>query len=360
VKTKAAILEELNKPLNVALLEVPNLDVGQVLVKVHASGVCGKQSGEICGWYGPDRFLPHLLGHEGGGVVEEVGLGVSHVKKGDHVVMHWRKSVGIEAKPPKYFDPIGRIEQIAPNTESASGSRYIGAGPIATFTEWAVISENRLTPVPKELPFDIAALLGCAVTTALGLINNEARLKIGQSIAVIGCGGVGLNVIRGARMVGANPIFAVDKLQSKLDMAEVSGATHMGNASSETWDWDNFGRFFGQKGVDVVAECTGVPENITAAIAIAAPRGKVILVGQPRFDQQEMTFRWDQVGQKEVFSSQGGETNPTEDIPRYADLWLAEKLDLNGIITDTFILENINQAFMLMKTGRCGRCMIEF
>jgi len=143
-------------------------------------------------------------------------------------------------------------------------------------------------------------------------------------------------------------------------MAEVSGATHMGNASSETWDWDNFGRFFGQKGVDVVAECTGVPENITAAIAIAAPRGKVILVGQPRFDQQEMTFRWDQVGQKEVFSSQGGETNPTEDIPRYADLWLAEKLDLNGIITDTFILENINQAFMLMKTGRCGRCMIEF
>src|SRR5262249_32148541 len=159
--------------------------VGQVLVKIQQSGICGAQLGEIAGVKGPDKFLPHLLGHEGGGVVEDVGPGVSHVKKGDHVVLHWRKGVGIQAKPSNY----------------RWMERVVNAGWVTTFSEYTVASENRVTPIPKDIPFDIASLMGCAVTTALGLINNDAQVKIGQSVAVLGCGGVGLNMVQGAALV---------------------------------------------------------------------------------------------------------------------------------------------------------------
>src|SRR5687768_5364126 len=214
---KAAVLVELIEPLVLADLEVPPLDVGQVLVEVHRSGICGAQLGEIAGVKGPDKFLPHLLGHEGGGIVLDVGPGVTHVTAGDHVVMHWRKGAGIQARPAKY----------------TWGDRAVNAGWVTTFQERAVVSENRVTAIPKDVPFEVAALMGCAVTTALGLINNDARLKIGESIVVIGCGGVGLSIVQGAAMVSANPIVALDLFDHKLETATSFGATHTINSSRE-------------------------------------------------------------------------------------------------------------------------------
>ena len=195
MRFKAAILTELNKPLVIDELDIPVLDVGQVLVKVHASGICGAQIGEISGAKGLDKWLPHLLGHEGGAEVLETGLGVTQVKPGDHVVMHWRKGQGIEAKPPRY-----KWGWMPPN-----GS--VGGGWVTTFNEMAVVSENRLTPIPKDISFDVAALMGCAVTTALGMVNNEAKIMIGESVAVAGAGGVGLNVIQAAFLAGAVPEY---------------------------------------------------------------------------------------------------------------------------------------------------------
>jgi len=191
LKFKAAILVEQNRPLVVTEIGRHNrgLGCGQVLVRVHAASICGAQIGEITGAAGPDKYLPHLLGHEGGAVVEEIGAGVTTVKKGDHVAMHWRKGAGIDANPPKY----------------QWEDKVIGAGPVATFSEYAVVSENRLTRIDEDIEFEIAALMGCCITTGLGIINNDAKLKIGQSIAVIGCGGVGLSVIQGAAMVSASP-----------------------------------------------------------------------------------------------------------------------------------------------------------
>src|SRR5215471_11714042 len=176
MKMRAAILEALRAPLVLDDIEVPALECGQVLVQIHQTGICGAQLGEIDGKKGEDKFLPHLLGHEGGGVVLETGPGVSQVRKGDHVVLHWRKGAGIHAKPAKY----------------QWNGRTVNSGWVTTFNECAVVSENRLTPISKDIPFDVAALMGCAVTTALGLINNLAQLKIGQSIGIFGCGGVGL------------------------------------------------------------------------------------------------------------------------------------------------------------------------
>ena len=144
MKFKAAILEDLNAPLVLDEIESQPLDVGQVLVRVHSSGICGAQLNEIAGTKGPDKFLPHLLGHEGGGVVVEAGPGVTAVKAGDHVVLHWRKGAGIHAKPGKYL----------------WNGRTVNSGWVTTFSEYSVVSENRVTPVPKDLPFEIAALMG--------------------------------------------------------------------------------------------------------------------------------------------------------------------------------------------------------
>jgi len=328
---RAAVLERLNKPLIVKELAILELSFGQVLVKIHASGICGAQMGEVCGANGVDKYLPHLLGHEGGGEVLEVGPGVSTVKPGDHVVLHWRKGTGMEANPPVYIDADGNS---------------VGAGWVTTFSEAAVISENRLTVIDDDVPFDIAALMGCAVTTGLGLINNDAQLKIGQSIAVAGCGGIGLNVIQGARIVGATPIIAIDIHDSKLEMAKKFGAIYTYNSSG--WSFGD---------VDVFVDCTGNPDVIAFGYSIAK---KTILVGQPKKGEclTIPNVRSCYCG-KTIMDSQGGQTNPSVDIPNYLKLYKSGRLNLIDLITHRFKLEDINAAMSMAFSGKAVRCVLE-
>lgn len=335
---KAAILEKLNAPLVVDEIEIPALDCGQVLIEVHASGICGAQIGEISGAKGEDKYLPHLLGHEGGGIVMDVGPGVTQVKKGDHAVMHWRKGTGIEAAFPKY----------------QWGDKTVGGGAVTTFSEYAIVSENRLTPIDKSIPFEIAALMGCAVTTGLGLINNEAQLKIGQSIAIIGCGGVGLNIIQGAAMVSAGTIMAVDVYSHKLDMAAKFGATRIIRHPTQM----NFTEFKGK--FDVVVDCTGQVNMIELGYSFVAPGGKMILVGQPRYDQKLTisAMRRHYCGQI-LMDSQGGLTNPTIDIPRYLRLYQSGKLKLDNLITHRYPLDQVNEALDIVRSGQSGRVILE-
>ncbi|MHC4123657.1 MAG: zinc-binding dehydrogenase [Planctomycetota bacterium] len=339
MKFQAAILEQLNAPLVVDELKLPNkLECGQVLVKVRASGICGAQIGQISGAKGEDKYLPHLLGHEGGGIVMDIGPGVTQVKKGDHIVMHWRKGVGIDAQPPKY----------------KWGDKTVGGGWVTTFNEYAVVSENRLTPIDKDIPFEIAALMGCAVTTGLGLVNNEAQLKIGQSIAVIGCGGVGLNIIQGAAMVSAGYIGAIDIKKNKLQMALDFGATEAIDVSR----WDIQNNIL--PGIDVVVDCTGIPKTIEKGYSLVAPGGKMILVGQPRYDQKLTisAMRRHYCGQV-LMDSQGGLTNPTIDIPRYLNLYRQGKLELDSLITHRYPLEQVNEVLDIVRSGQAGRVILE-
>src|SRR6266852_788024 len=198
VKTaKAAILVESGKPLIVDEITLPAaLDYGQVLVKVKTSGICGAQINEIDAVKGVDKFLPHLLGHEALAVVIENGPGVTACKPGDTVIMHWRPGAGIQANTPAY---------------SWRGQK-LNAGWITTFNEYAVISENRMTVIPTDFDLKLAPLLGCAVTTAAGVVNNDAHLKIGESVVIFGVGGVGLNLVQFAALAGGYPIVAVDLL----------------------------------------------------------------------------------------------------------------------------------------------------
>ena len=332
---KAAVLEKLNYPLAIREVFPTQLLPGQVYVKVLASGLCGAQLHEIRGHRGNEKFLPHLMGHEGCGIVKEVGSGVTTVQEGDKVVMHWRPGSGIESEFPKYH----------------LGEKIISSGKCTTLSEFSIVSENRLTKVPHDTPTVLAAMLGCSLTSALGIIDNECNLKFGESVAIIGCGGVGLNLIQAAKMKNAYPVYGVDINDKMFDL------THQIGVDIFTCDLE----FIPEK-VDVILDTTGVPEVISKAFDKLAPSGRLIMVGQPAPGTDLNIFNplsmFDGQG-KSIRASQGGGTKPDEDIPRYIKLANREVLDFNTLHTDTFALDNINDAFDLLKTGNAGRIIIK-
>ena len=340
---KAAILVEQNTPLVVADVILPErLSFGQVLVKVHYSGICGAQINEIEGAKGPDKFLPHLLGHEGSGIVMEIGAGVKTVKKGDHVVMHWRPSDRLQSETPSY---------------SWNGQR-VNAGWVTTFNEYAVVSENRLTTIPENFDMKLAPLFGCAVTTAMGVINNDAQLKIGQSVVIFGLGGVGVNIVQAADMVSAHPIVGVDLFESKLEMARRFGATHGFNSNKTPDLGAEIRNIVGQNGADVVVDTTGNSRVIELAYELTHPDGKTVLVGVPRKGDNISIYSLPLHFRKVLTGSHGGNAEPHVDIPRYVRLHHAGKLKLDGLITHEFRLDQINEAIEMLKNGRVGRCVI--
>jgi len=340
---KAAILVEQKKPLVIADINLPEkLEYGQVLVRVVSSGICGSQIGEIEGVKGPDRFLPHLLGHEGGGIVEKIGTGVTKVKPGDHVVMHWRKGVGIDSATPQY----------------KWGKTTVNAGWVTTFNELSVISENRLTPIPKDIDFETAALLGCAVTTGFGVVNNDAKLKIGESVAVFGVGSVGMNIIQGASLVSAYPIIAIDLYDHKLNEAKKYGATHVINASKEDVGAE-IEKIVGSQGVDVAIDNTGNPKVIELAYEATSNSGRTVLVGVLDKKSKISIYTLPLHFEKELVGSHGGGSFPTADIPNYLKIIKNAKAKIKEMITHRFTLNDINLALSDIKNGNIGKCVID-
>jgi S-(hydroxymethyl)glutathione dehydrogenase/alcohol dehydrogenase len=342
VKTaKAAILTESCKPLVIDEIRLPDsLDHGQVLVRVRTSSICGAQINEIDAVKGPDKFLPHLLGHEALATVIEIGPGVTSCRRDDMVIMHWRPGKGMQAQTPAY---------------SWNGKK-VNAGWVTTFNEYAVVSENRLTPVPASIDERSAPLLGCAITTALGVINNDAQVAIGESVIVFGVGGVGLNVVQFAAMVGANPVIAIDRLDNKLEMAKRFGATHAINSGTSKDVAASIRDLVGSDGADKVIETTGIKALIELAYELTAKKGRCILVGVPREKVEIYTLplHFDKV----LKGSEGGQCQPARDIPRLVRLAEAGKISYEGIVTDEFALERINDALDLMRSGKSGRILV--
>jgi S-(hydroxymethyl)glutathione dehydrogenase/alcohol dehydrogenase len=339
-RAKAAILAESRAPLVVDEIEFPDvLDVGQVLVKVFYTTICGAQINEIMAAKGPDRFLPHLLGHEASAEVLEVGPGVTTVRPGDIVVMHWRPSQGIQSSTPTY---------------RWKGTK-LNAGWVTTFNEHTVVSENRLTVIPRDYDRKVAPLLGCAVTTAAGVINNDAKLKIGESVVVFGVGGVGLNVVQFAAMAGAYPIIAVDLIDHKLEMARVRGATHCLKGTGVEIS-KAVKEIVGDKGPDKVIETTGSKAVIELAYELTHPDGTCVLVGVP--NEKVTIYTLPIHFNKILTGSHGGDAIPHQDIPRLIRLNRAGRLSFDGLITHEFVLGEINTALDLMRSGSVGRILI--
>jgi S-(hydroxymethyl)glutathione dehydrogenase/alcohol dehydrogenase len=343
-RSRSAILVSQRRPLEIAEVELPEtLEVGQVLVRVVYSGICGSQLGEIDGVKGHDPWLPHLLGHEGAGQVLAIGPGVKFVKPDDRVVLHWRPARGIEASPPTY----------------RWNGAIVNAGWVTTFNQFAVVSENRLTVVPPDTDLKTAALYGCAVTTGFGVIENRARVRLGDTVVVFGAGGIGLNIVQAAALAGAADVVAVDRFDHRLQLAAQCGATQTINANRED-SWLRLRSIFGG-GPDVFIDNTGDPLVIAKGFEFTAPRGRVVLVGVPASGRATTLHTLPLHFGKTIIGTHGGEAVPHEDIPRYMSLLAKRHIDLRPLISEVGGLERINTMIERMRSGAsAGRCLIEF
>ena len=343
MKTTAAVLVELNRPLEILDLGIPKLGNGQVLVEVAFSGVCHTQVLEWRGNRGNDPYLPHCLGHEGSGIVLDIGEGVTKVQVGDHVIMSWIKASGLEAGGTVY------------NWEK----RKINAGPITTFSRKSVISENRLTPIPRDFHLKTAALIGCALPTGLGSVFNVIRPIPGKSIAIFGIGGIGLCATMAAQISGCTPIIAIDINPRKLQLASAVGATHIIDSSKKNLTESLLD--ICPDGLDFAVEASGQTIVMKQAIEAVRPRGgSVVIIGNAKHKEiLEIDPKQLNMGKK-ILGTWGGDSQPDRDYSRYCKLIAANKLNLDSfLLPQPYPLEEINSALIDLESGKVSRPIID-
>lgn len=344
--TIAAILVESSKPLVLDEIQLPpELLVGQVLVDVITSGLCGAQINEIDAVKGPDKFLPHLLGHEGFARVLEIGPGVTTVVPGDQVVMHWRPGTGIQSTPPVY-----RWQ-----------GRQLNAGWVTTLNNHAIVSENRVTRIPlSSYDKNIIPLLGCALTTALGVLENDARIGFRDSLLIFGGGGVGLLLIKVAQLFGVKDITVVDIYDEKLRKARELGASNTLNFTTKSETSLELKTLFGTKLPTVAIDTTGQTDAIEICYEISSPDARVILVGVPKAGMKASLYTLPLHFGKLLKGSEGGQSKPQSDIPLLLRLISEGELNFDTYPTHSFTPEGINDAVAQLRSGATGRMIIDF
>ncbi len=340
MKTLAAVLVQQNAPLEFWELDIPPLSAGQVLVEMAYSGLCHTQLNEIRGMKGPDPFLPHTLGHEGSGVVLEVGANVTKIAPGDLVVLTWLKGSGADVPSCKY----GKVN----------------SGAISTFLERAVVSENRVVPLPVEMPLREAALLGCALPTGAGAVRHQMKLEKGDSFALFGAGGVGLSALLAATSAGAFPRIAVDIQSEKLALASSCGATHLIDAGSEN-PTQRILEITENRGVDYAFESAGKRVAMEGAFeSLRAPGGLCVVAGNLPKGERISLDPFDLIRGKKIIGSWGGSSSIDEDVQFYAQLFLRGELNLGALITHEVPLLAINRLIDSLAEGRVARGLISF
>ncbi len=339
MRTLAAILVEMNR-LIIDELEIPPLKPGQALVEIDYSGVCHTQLLEVRGFRGKDAFLPHCLGHEGSGKVVEIGAKVEKVKPGDHVILSWMKGSGANV----------------PGTTYQWNGQTVNAGAITTFSRHAVISENRLTLLAKDFPLMEAALIGCALPTGLGAVFNTAQPRPGQSLAVFGCGGIGLCAIRGAAISGCAPLIAIDLIASKLEAAKQMGATHCIDASKT----DALQEIAKLGPLDFAIEASGSPIAMQQAFTAVRPQGgTAVIVGNARFGTQ-LTIDPAQFNQgKRLLGTWGGDNQPDVHFSRYCSLIQHGHLRLQPFLNKIYRLKELDAAITDLEKGAALRPILD-
>lgn len=342
MKTKAAVLVSHDLPLEIMDLDIPDLKSGQVLVRVAYTGICRSQINEIRGYKGHDRYLPHTLGHEATGVVERVGDDVNKVKEGDHVVLTWLKGEGSDGSQIQY---------------SQDNNLKVNSGPISTFMTYAVVAENRLVVLPKEVPLKESVLFGCAVPTGAGIVLNTLKASKGNSIVVLGCGGIGMNAILAANVVGCKTIIAVDINPWKLKQAQKFGATAVINSRIEDVQQTVLDITQG-RGCDFVVESSGVVEVMELGLGLIHNRGLVVLAGNVKNGEKIRIDPFELIKGKRIIGSWGGEANSDKDIPHYVQ-WLVDgKLPFGELLSEEFPLEKINEAVDSLEKGDVLRVVV--
>jgi S-(hydroxymethyl)glutathione dehydrogenase / alcohol dehydrogenase len=342
MKTQAALLVELGKPLQIEDIEIPELKAGQVLVDLAFSGVCHTQVLEARGYRGADPFVPHCLGHEGTGTVVEVTPGITKVKQGDKVVLSWIKGSGLNV-PGCVYD---------------WSARKVNAGGVTTFQRHAVVSENRLTKLPDGVSMRDGVMLGCALPTGVGAVVNTVQPSAGQSIAIFGAGGIGLSAIAGASVSGCTPIIAVDPNPMKRELAMTFGATHAIDPTAADPIAEIKALTGG--GADYAVEATGIPAVMVQAIESVRPQGgRAVVIGNARKGQTIALDPRHLNDGKGLLGCWGGDALPDRDFPRYGKLVAAGRINVGPLLSAPYALDRINEALDDLEAGRVGRPLID-
>ncbi len=367
MKVRAAVLEATGGPFHVQELDLAQPTEHEVLVRLGASGVCHSDLNAIDGT--AETRCPAVLGHEGAGVVEAVGPGVKRVARGDHVALSWAPWCGECAECRRDLPWLCSTAWPAMGTGglmdgttrlSRDGEAVYHYSFLSTFAEACVVPEKCCVPIPNDVPFDVAGLVGCAVTTGVGAVWRTAGVQPGDRVAVIGCGGVGLSALMAAVAVGAEPVIAVDAAPQKLGVARSFGATGgvlWAGSPEETADAV---REASGGGVDYAIEATGRPEAMLAAYLSTRPRGAAVLIGIPREDAvlplPALTIPR---GERRVLGSIYGSSKPERDFPLTLDLYRAGRLPLDRLVSHRLPLDEVGGAFELMRSGEALRVVLD-
>lgn len=366
MRVRAVVLEATGGPLTVTELELASPGPGEVLVRLHASGVCHSDWNAVDGT--AETRCPAVLGHEGAGVVEAVGEGVTRVAEGDHVALSWAPSCGACEECLRDLPQLCSTVWPAMATGglmdgttrlSRDGEPVHHYSFLSTFAEACVVPERSCVPIPDDAPLDVAALVGCAVTTGVGAVWRTAGVRPGDRVAVFGCGGVGLSALMAAVAVGAGPVVAVDTAPGKLDVARSFGASDgvLWQGSAEETAAAVADASCG--GVDYAIEATGRPEAMLAAFLSTRPRGAAVLIGIPRADAVlSLPAVTIPRMERRVLGSIYGSSRPERDFGRLLDLHRSGRLPLERLVSHRLPLEEAEHGFELMRSGDAIRVVL--
>ncbi|WP_208027055.1 Zn-dependent alcohol dehydrogenase [Rhabdothermincola sediminis] len=338
-------------------LSTRDLRAGEVRVRIEAAGVCHSDVSVIDGTI--PFPTPVVLGHEGAGVVTEIGEGVTGLQLGDHVVISTLSNCGACAacdsgRPTHCRESIGKMS--APFRQG--DRKVLQFANIGAFAEETIVKGRQCVPISKEVSFEVASLLGCGVITGVGAVFNRAKVTHGQSVVVIGVGGIGLNVIQGCALADALPIIAVDTNPKKGELAKQFGATHFIDASQV--DTAEAVKEICPNGVDVSFECVGHPALIRQAIDLLDWGGTCVILGVPKFGTEAAFQVSTLYNDKTIMGCRYGAGRPHKDIPLFVELYLAGRLKLDELVTRTYPLEDVQRTIDDMHHGELARGVLTF
>ncbi len=366
MKVKAAVFYEVGVPFQIEELDLAEPRHGEVLVKVAAAGVCHSDWHLMTG--ATKHPLPVVPGHEGSGVVQGVGAGVTTLKPGDHVALNWAPNCGhcfycLRDRPSlcsTYVGPLWAGTMMDGTTRfSKEGEPVYHFSALGCFADYVVVPQECCVAIDKAVPLEIAALVGCAVTTGVGAVLNTAVVQPGSSVVVFGAGGVGLNIIMGAKLAGASRIIAVDTNEAKGDLAKSFGATDVIMNRPDTND--SIRNLTEGRGADYVFEAVGLTSLQEQCLDVVRPGGVVVYVGMsPMGSSTNLPGAIIARQEKTVTGSYYGSANTARDFPKYIDLYRQGLLDLERLISKRYSLEQINEAYADMLQGETARGIIVF
>ena len=366
MKFRAAVLHRVGEPLMIETVELGPLKPTDVLVRVRASGLCHTDLEVMQGALAYP--LPIVLGHEGAGVVERVGADVTAVKPGDHVVCSWNPHCGhcfyCERDQPILCEPFTR-HQPAGHLLDGEGRYLLGGAKLHHFSvmsshgEYCVVPESGAIRVPEAIPFDRACLIGCGVMTGVGAVSRMARVEAGATVAVIGCGAVGLNALQGAALEQAAQVIAIERDPMRETLARTFGASHF-IASGAGDEIAQVKALTAGRGADYVFECAGSEATLQLGLEITRPGGQMVILGKTAVNQKVSLRFGSMMGEKRIVRSSYGGARPRRDFPWLAQTYLDGKLKLDELISLRLPLDRINEGFDAMRRGEIVRAVIEF